>query len=50
MQRVNPEEAARLHQMDVEGEKAAARLNMLINVAAFVVIVGVIRVGACIYM
>ena len=47
MQRVNPEEVARVHQMEAEAEKASARLNMLMNVAAFVVIVGVIRVGAC---
>ena len=44
MKRVSPEDAARL-QMDVEVEKASARLNMIINIAAFVVIVGVIRVG-----
>lgn len=45
MQRVSPEDAARLQEMDMEAEKASARLNMIINVAAFVVIVGVLRVG-----
>ena len=45
MQRLNPEDAARLQGMDMEAEKASARLNMILNVAAFIVIVGVIRVG-----
>lgn len=45
MQRVTPEDAARLHELDMEAEKASARLNMIMNVAAFVVIVGVLRVG-----
>ena len=45
MKRVNQEEALRQHEMDVEAEKAAARLNLLINAAAFVVIVGVLRIG-----
>ena len=44
MQRVSSEDAARL-QMDVDAEKASARLSMIINVASFVVLVGVIRVG-----
>ena len=44
MQRVSTEDGARL-QMDVEAEKASARLSLIINVAAFVVLVGVIRVG-----
>ena len=47
MKRVNPEEALRQHEMDVESEKAAARLNLLINAAVFVAIVGAIRIGEC---
>ena len=51
MERMNPDDAAKLHQMDVEVEKAAARLNMIINVAAFIAIVGAIRVGElCMFM
>ena len=45
MQRLSPEDAARLQELDMEAEKASARLNMILNVAAFVVIVGVLRVG-----
>ena len=43
----SPEHAARLQdeELDMEVEKASARLNMILNVAAFVVIVGVLRVG-----
>ena len=47
MQRMNPEDAAKLQGLDLETEKASARLNMIMNVAAFVVIVGVLRVGEC---
>ena len=45
MQRMSPEEAAKLQGFDLEQEKANARVNVLINVAAFVLIVGVLRVG-----
>ena len=46
MKRVSPEEALRQHEEDVVAEKAAARLNLLINAAVFVAIVGAIRIGA----
>ena len=42
---VSPEETLRRHEEDVLAEKSAARLNLLINAAVFVAIVGVIRVG-----
>lgn len=45
MQRMSPEEAAKLQGFDLEQEKASARINVLINVAAFVLIVGALRVG-----
>ena len=45
MKRVSPEYALRQHEMDVEAEKSAARLNLLINSAVFVAIVGAIRIG-----
>lgn len=45
MQRMSPEEAAKLQGFDLEQEKANARVNVLINVAAFVLIVGALRIG-----
>lgn len=48
MQRVNPEDAVRLHEIDVEAEKNSARLNTIINVAAFIAIVGALRIGTII--
>ena len=45
MKRVSPEDALGQHETDVEAEKAAARLNLLINSAVFVAIVGAIRIG-----
>ena len=41
----NPEEAVRLHEMDAENDKASAKLNTIINVAAFMAIVGALRIG-----
>lgn len=45
MKRVSPEDAVGQHEMDVETEKAAARLNLFINVAIFVALVGGIRIS-----
>ena len=45
MKRLSAEEDAEMEGLGLEAAKASARLNMIINVASFVVVVGVLRIG-----
>ena len=45
MQRMSVEEADKLQKLDLEQEKANARLNLLVSVVVFVGVVGALRVG-----